>query len=78
MPDWVKDQIDMSDYVAYLQPPVGTWDGKTYRITIDVSTKQILEIRRNYDKGTEQLPIPTTLAAISTVTTPTPNAATFR
>jgi multiple sugar transport system substrate-binding protein len=21
--------------VGYLQPPVGTWDGKTYRITID-------------------------------------------
>ncbi|EYD76297.1 Various polyols ABC transporter, periplasmic substrate-binding protein [Rubellimicrobium mesophilum DSM 19309] len=35
MPDWVKEQIDMADYVAYLQPPVGTWDGKTYRITID-------------------------------------------
>ncbi|MGB7269361.1 MAG: extracellular solute-binding protein [Albidovulum sp.] len=35
MPDWVKDQIDMSDYVGYLQAPVGTWDGKTYRVTID-------------------------------------------
>ncbi len=35
MPDWVKTQIDMDDYVAYLKPPVGTWDGKTYRISID-------------------------------------------
>jgi multiple sugar transport system substrate-binding protein len=35
MPDWVKDQIDMADYVGYLQAPVGTWDGKTYRISID-------------------------------------------
>jgi multiple sugar transport system substrate-binding protein len=35
MPDWVKDQIEADDLVAYLQPPVGTWDGKTYRITID-------------------------------------------
>ncbi len=35
MPDWVKDQIEMDDYVGYLQAPVGTWDGKTYRISID-------------------------------------------
>ena len=35
MPDWVKTQIDAEDLVGYLQPPVGTWDGKTYRITID-------------------------------------------
>jgi multiple sugar transport system substrate-binding protein len=35
MPDWVKTQIDASDLVGYLQPPVGTWGGKTYRITID-------------------------------------------
>ncbi len=35
MPDWVKTQIDMADYVGYLQAPVGTWDGKTYRISID-------------------------------------------
>jgi multiple sugar transport system substrate-binding protein len=35
MPDWVKAQIDMDDYVGYLKPPVGTWDGKLYRITID-------------------------------------------
>jgi len=35
MPDWVKAQIEMDDYVAYLKAPVGTWGGKTYRISID-------------------------------------------
>jgi len=35
MPDWVKQQIDMDDYVGYLKAPVGTWEGKTYRISID-------------------------------------------
>jgi multiple sugar transport system substrate-binding protein len=35
MPDWVAKQIDADDLVNYLKPPVGTWDGKTYRITID-------------------------------------------
>ncbi len=35
MPDWVQDLIDMDDYVDYLKAPVGTWDGKTYRISID-------------------------------------------
>ncbi|NND19363.1 MAG: extracellular solute-binding protein [Silicimonas sp.] len=35
MPDWVKDVIDMDDYVSYLQAPVGTWDGQTYRVSID-------------------------------------------
>ena len=35
MPEWVKTQIDMADYVGYLQAPVGTWGGKTYRVSID-------------------------------------------
>ncbi|MEM6383625.1 MAG: twin-arginine translocation signal domain-containing protein [Pseudomonadota bacterium] len=35
MPDWVAELIDMDDYVDYLKAPVGTWDGKTYRISID-------------------------------------------
>ena len=35
MPDWVKKVIDMDDYVDYLKAPVGTWDGKTYRVSID-------------------------------------------
>jgi multiple sugar transport system substrate-binding protein len=38
MPDWVKEQIDMADYVGYLQPPVGTWDGETYRVSVDGDT----------------------------------------
>jgi multiple sugar transport system substrate-binding protein len=35
MPDWVAAQIDMADYVGYLKAPVGTWNGKTYRVSID-------------------------------------------
>ena len=35
MPGWVADQIDLADYVGYLQAPTGTWDGKTYRVSID-------------------------------------------
>jgi multiple sugar transport system substrate-binding protein len=35
MPDWVKQSIEMDDYVGYLKAPVGTWEGKTYRISID-------------------------------------------
>jgi multiple sugar transport system substrate-binding protein len=35
MPDWVAQQIEMDDYVGYLHAPVGTWNGKTYRISID-------------------------------------------
>ena len=38
MPDWVAEQIDMDDYVDYLKPPIGTWDGVTYRISIDGDT----------------------------------------
>ena len=35
MPDWVRPIIDMDDYVDYLKAPVGTWGGKTYRVSID-------------------------------------------
>ncbi len=35
MPGWVNALIDMDDYVDYLKAPVGTWDGKTYRVSID-------------------------------------------
>ncbi|MQW86276.1 extracellular solute-binding protein [Sinorhizobium saheli] len=35
MPDWVAKQIEADDLVDYLKKPVGTWDGKTYRVTID-------------------------------------------
>ncbi|HTV70403.1 MAG TPA: extracellular solute-binding protein [Rhizobiaceae bacterium] len=35
VPDWVMKQVDMEDYVGYLKAPVGTWEGKTYRLSID-------------------------------------------
>ena len=35
MPDWVKTQIEFDDLVGYLKPPVGTWGGKQYRVTVD-------------------------------------------
>jgi len=35
MPDWVKKEVDFDDYVNYLKPPVGTWNGKIHRVTID-------------------------------------------
>lgn len=35
MPDWVPKLIDMDDYVNYLKAPIGTWDGKTYRVSVD-------------------------------------------
>jgi multiple sugar transport system substrate-binding protein len=35
MPDWVAKQIEMDDYVGYLKAPVGTWNGKTYRVSCD-------------------------------------------
>jgi len=34
----VKKQIEMDDLVNYLKPPVGTWDSKQYRVTIDGDT----------------------------------------
>ena len=47
MPDWVAEQIDMDDYVDYLKAPIGTWDGKTYRISIDGDT-HTLAYRTDY------------------------------
>ena len=41
MPDWVKQVIDMDDYVGYLKPPVGTWNSKAYRISIDGDCLQL-------------------------------------
>jgi len=35
MPEWVPGLIEADDLVGYLQPPVGSWAGKNYRITID-------------------------------------------
>ncbi|BCM19928.1 ABC transporter substrate-binding protein [Mesorhizobium sp. J8] len=42
MPDWVKKQIDFDDLVNYLKPPVGTWNGKQYRVTIDGDTHNFI------------------------------------
>jgi multiple sugar transport system substrate-binding protein len=35
MPDWVMSQIEIDDYVNLVKAPVGTWEGETYRISID-------------------------------------------
>ena len=47
MPDWVPAQIEMDDYVNYLKAPVGTWAGKTYRISIDGDC-HTLSYRKDY------------------------------
>ena len=51
MPDWVAEQIDMDDYVGYLQAPIGTWDGKTYRISIDGDTHTMAYRTDYYDNA---------------------------
>jgi multiple sugar transport system substrate-binding protein len=52
MPDWVPDVIDMDDYVDYLKPPVGTWDGVTYRVSIDGDTHSYA-YRKDYYENEE-------------------------
>jgi len=52
MPDWVKTQIDYDDLVNYLKPPVGTWNGKTYRVTIDGDTHNF-NYRTDYFKDAD-------------------------
>jgi len=47
MPDWVADLIDVDDLVGYLKPPVGTWDGKSYRVNIDGDC-HTLSYRKDY------------------------------
>lgn len=49
MPDWVAEEIDMADYVDYLKPPIGTWDGETYRISIDGDTHTLAYRTDYYD-----------------------------
>jgi multiple sugar transport system substrate-binding protein len=51
MPDWVAEQIDMDDYVDYLKPPIGTWDGVTYRISIDGDTHTLAYRTDYYDNA---------------------------
>ena len=68
MPDWVKDQIDMDDYVDYLKAPVGTWGGKTYRISIDGDC-HTFAYRTDYfgDGGIGGAEVPTTWQEINQV-----------
>jgi multiple sugar transport system substrate-binding protein len=35
MPDWVKGQVELQDYVRLLQAPVGTWNDVIFRVSID-------------------------------------------
>ena len=49
MPEWVAAQIDMDDYVEYLKPPIGTWDGVTYRVSIDGDTHTLAYRTDYYD-----------------------------
>lgn len=56
MPDWVAEQIDMGDYVKLLQAPVGSWDGQTYRVSIDADAHNFnfrSDIFSNQDLGGE-------------------------
>ena len=68
MPDWVKEQIDMDDYVDYLKAPVGTWDGKTYRVSIDGDC-HTFAYRKDYfgEGGIGGADVPTTWQEINQV-----------
>ena len=52
MPDWVKKQTDFDELVNYLKPPVGTWNGKQYRCTIDGDTHNF-NYRTDYFKDAD-------------------------
>ena len=52
MPDWVLSVIDMDDYVDYLKPPIGTWGGETYRVSIDGDTHSTA-YRKDYYENEE-------------------------
>ncbi len=69
MPDWVREQIDMDDYVDYLKDPVGTWDGKTYRVSIDGDCHSFA-YRKDYfgPDGIGGAEVPTTWQEINAVT----------
>ncbi|MDQ0391207.1 sugar ABC transporter substrate-binding protein [Labrys monachus] len=79
MPDWVKKLIDFDDLVNYLKPPVGTWDGKQYRVTIDGDTHNF-NYRTDYFKdealakawkdagNTTEWAVPKTWQQVQTVT----------
>ncbi len=73
MPDWVKTQIDMDDYVSYLKAPVGTWGGKTYRVSIDGDC-HTMSYRKDYFTdpaivaATGMTEVPTTWAQVNAFT----------
>lgn len=69
MPDWVKTQIEADDLVGYLQPPVGTWDGKTYRVTIDGDC-HTFSYRKDYfgEGGISGLEVPKTWQEVNAAT----------
>jgi multiple sugar transport system substrate-binding protein len=52
MPDWTKSLIDMDDYVDYLKAPIGTWDGKTYRVSTDGDCHTLI-FRKDYYENAE-------------------------
>lgn len=66
MPAWVAEQIDADDLVDYLKPPVGTWEGKTYRINIDGDT-HTFAYRKDYfgPDGIGGTEVPTTWEAVN-------------
>ena len=68
MPDWVATQIDSKDLVGYLQPPVGTWNGKTYRINIDGDTHTFAYRKDYFGEGSiSGQPVPTHWEEIATL-----------
>jgi multiple sugar transport system substrate-binding protein len=66
MPDWVPGLIEAEDLVGYLQAPVGTWDGKNYRITIDGDC-HTFAYRKDYfgEGGIGGAEVPTTWQAVN-------------
>jgi multiple sugar transport system substrate-binding protein len=44
MPNWVESQIGLDDYFDCLKPPVGAWNGKKHRVSIDANC-HIMNIR---------------------------------
>lgn len=69
MPDWVKTQIEADDLVGYLQPPVGTWDGKTYRINIDGDCHTFAYRKDYFGEGAIGGPeVPSTWQGVNAVT----------
>nr|WP_055048477.1 ABC transporter substrate-binding protein [Devosia sp. A16] len=68
MPEWVATQIDSKDLVGYLQPPVGTWNGKTYRVNLDGDTHTFAYRKDYFGEGSiSGQPVPTHWEEIATL-----------